>query len=270
MKDICFLPPIPSEIIRRCCATWFIFPSPTRVRWPAVPPDVCPAATVGLPSLTVCVCERVFLCFLAQNPPFPGCSEHKETGSPLQQCTEDYRLHPCLPRAFFPSIQNLTPLCYPSLPPPGACGFSHYFLGVREKEDHVRNGPPLSPSLFPLSRTEKETRRLSVKQTERERKRWWGLVGCKWGEMTDWNEELRGWIMEAKDLTEEEGMRMGWLSSWRQVAVETALFFQTDRQTHGGWLLSVWIWKGYVGMRQQRPRPSAHALICSALMVWYS
>lgn len=121
--------------------------------------------------LSLCVCERVFLCFLAQNPPFPGCSEHKETGSPLQQCTEDYRLHPCLPRAFFPSIQNLTPLCYPSLPPAGACGFSHYFLGVREKEDHVRNGPPLSPSLFRLSRTEKETRRSSVKQTERERKR---------------------------------------------------------------------------------------------------
>lgn len=55
------------------------------------------------------------------------------------------------------------------------------------------------------------------------------MVGCKWGEMTDWNEELRGWIMEARDLTEEEGMRMGWLSSWRQVAVETALFFP-DRQ----------------------------------------
>lgn len=54
-------------------------------------------------------------------------------------------------------------------------------------------------------------------------------MGCKWGEMTDWNEELRGWIMEARDLTEEEGMRMGWLSSWRQVTVETALFFP-DRQ----------------------------------------
>lgn len=50
--------------------------------------------------------------------------------------------------------------------------------------------------------------------------------------MTDWNEELRGWIMEARDLTEEEGMRMGWLLSWRRVAVETALFSrQTGRHT---------------------------------------
>lgn len=34
--------------------------------------------------------------------------------------------------------------------------------------------------------------------------------------------------MEARDLT-EVGMRMGWLLSWRQVAVETAHF--PDRQT---------------------------------------
>lgn len=46
--------------------------------------------------------------------------------------------------------------------------------------------------------------------------------------------------MEARDLTEVE-MRMGWLLSWRQVAVETALFFQTDRQAGrqaGTWGLS--------------------------------
>lgn len=38
--------------------------------------------------------------------------------------------------------------------------------------------------------------------------------------------------MEARDLT-EVGMRMGWLLSWRRVAVETALFpdRQASRQT---------------------------------------
>ena len=39
--------------------------------------------------------------------------------------------------------------------------------------------------------------------------------------------------MEARDLT-EVGIRMGWLSSWRRVALETAFFFffffQTDSQ----------------------------------------
>ena len=50
-----------------------------------------------------------------------------------------------------------------------------------------------------------------------------------------WNEEMGdggwGWIIEAGDLTEEEGMRMGWLLSWKRVAVETVLF--PDRQTIG-------------------------------------
>ena len=44
--------------------------------------------------------------------------------------------------------------------------------------------------------------------------------------------------MEARDLTEVR-MRMGWLLSWRQVAVETAQFQdrQTSRQT-GTWALT--------------------------------
>ena len=76
-------------------------------------------------------------------------------------------------------------------------------------------------------------------ETEREMM---GLVGCKWGEMTDDVEIVeieggggcmcRGWIIEARDLTEEKGMRMGWLLSWKCVAVETGLiFFFPDRPT---------------------------------------
>lgn len=59
------------------------------------------------------------------------------------------------------------------------------------------------------------------------------MVGCKWGEMTDWSREL-GEDYGGKRLG--VGMRMGWQLSWRQVAVETALFpdrhagRQTDTQ----------------------------------------
>lgn len=270
MKDICFLPPIPSEIIRRCCATWFIFPSPTRVRWPAVPPDVCPAATVGLPSLTVCVCVSACFCvFWHKTHLFLAARSIRKQGhrySSAQRITGS--THAYLELSFHPS--KIWPLSAIHLCPLRALVASLITFSESERKRIMSGMVPLYLLHFFLSRGLKKRHGDRVWNRQRERKRWWGLVGCKWGEMTDWNEELRGWIMEARDLTEEEGMRMGWLSSWRQVAVETALFFQTDRQTDGGWLLSVWMWKGYVGMRQQRPRPSAHTLICSALMVWYS
>ena len=104
-----FAPPsplIPSEIIRRCCATWFIFPSPTRVHWPTVPPDVCPAATVALPSLSVCVCLSVG--FLAQTYLFLAVQGIRKQGhrfSGVQRITAS--THPCLHLSIHPSKLSL-------------------------------------------------------------------------------------------------------------------------------------------------------------------
>ena len=81
--------------------------------------------------------------------------------------------------------------------------------------------------------------------------------------------------MEARDLT-EVGIRMGWLSSWRRVAVETALFFflssrQTVRQTGTRGLNAECVnMKGVCGYEMAATTPTqththTHTIVCFTL-----
>ena len=227
MKDICYPPPpIPSEIIRQWCATWFIFPSPTCVHWPTVPPDVCPAAPVALPSLSVRVCV-----FWHKLPIFQAAQRIREQGhrySAVQRIAASIQpyLYPCT-------------LCSPSLSPLVAPGHSHYFQGTKTERILSGTAPPFSSLTLSLLRIWSERHRKSVWKREigGDDGAWWGVNGVRWQTgVGNWG----GGSREARDLT-QVGMRMGWLLSWRRVAVETAPFFQTDRQAsrqEGTWGLT--------------------------------
>lgn len=89
---------------------------------------------------------------------------------------------------------------------------------------------------------------------------WWGVNGVRWQTAVgNWGVDYGGKRLNRSG--DQDGLA---------VVMETSrpgnslfLFFllpdrQSGRQAHGGWLLSVWILRGFVGTRWQRPRPHTH------------